>query len=438
MLRGYDYYAQGRLESYSWNHSRTILAASVKGSKYYAVTFSVEKGQLVYSCRCPSWTASTQCKHVICALLTTVNLLVPDAFRVATTRKTSQEELSQQLLQGSSASQEAPLPSPALPRFEVNLIDRQGQGSLAITNHGNVCQTFLGMPTELAILLRATQDPAWSVQEALRDFLKHHGQAFPIYFENSQGRILVEWAPSMTYTIKTELDVRGEEVTVAARSFRFGVAQGHAQLFMGMVVDLDAYKLAPIDNDLGWTLYDVLTENYHESDDMPSRIPLKRGIGKRGSTLLQRHKRTNGSETRPILSIPLQEFASLQIDLPTKDLFHMLRTVQFKIEGQDVDLVQSDLAEDIPMKRYRLTVMPEAWLVDTPLLEPNSASLVAECWQGSSFSGTSEQVFSLFPFLEQGASVSSGLRTKKRRAALYDTFFQLCCVKTPIGYQAAS
>ncbi len=431
VLRGYEYYTQGRLESYSWNHSRTILAASVRGSKYYAVTFSVQKGYLVYSCRCPAWTAPTQCKHVICALLTTVNLLLPDTFRVAATRKTSQKELSQQLLQGASASQAITQQAPILPRFEVNLVDRQGHGSIVITNHGNVCQTFLGMPTELAILLRATQDPAWSMQEALRDFLKHHGEAFPIYFENSQGRTLVEWAPSMTYTIKTELDVRGEEVIVAARSFRFGVAQGHAQLFMGMVVDLDAYKLAPLDNDFGWTLYDVLSEHYHESDDMPSPSPLKRRIGKLGTTSWQRHERANGSGTRPILSIPLKEFASLQIDLPTKDLSHMLRTVQFKIEGQDVDLVQSDLAEDIPMKRYRLTVMPEAWLVDMPLLEPNSASLVAECWQGTSFSGTSEQVFSLFPFLEQGASVSSGLRTKKRRAALYDTFFQLCCVKTP-------
>ena len=94
-------------------------------------------------------------------------------------------------------------------------------------------------------------------------------------------------------------------------------------------------------------------------------------------------------------------------------------------------LVQSDRAEDVFPKRYRLTVMPEAWLVDRPTLEPNTASLVAECWQGASFSGTSEQVFSLFPFLEQGMSVSSGLRTKKRRAALYDTFFRLCRVKTP-------
>lgn len=431
VLRGYDYYAQGRLESYSWNHSRTILAASVRGSKYYAVTFSVEKGQLVYSCRCPSWTASTQCKHVICALLTTVNLLVPDAFRVATTRKTSQEELSQQLLHGSAASQSVANPAPVLPRFEVNLIDRQGQGFIAITNHGNVCQTFLGMPTELAILLRATQDPAWSVQDALRDFLKHHGQAFPIYFENTQGRTLVEWAPSITYTIKTELDVRGEKVIVAARSFRFGVAQEHAQLFMGMVVDLDAYKLAPLDNDLGWTLYDLLSENYHERDDMPSRSALNRGLGKLKPPSWQRQERGIGKDTRPILSIPLHEFASLQIDLPTKESSHMFRNVQFKIEGQEVALVQSDLEDDFPAKRYRLTVMPEAWLVDMPLLEPNTASLVAECWQGASFSGTSEQVFSLFPFLAQGASVSSGLRTKKRRAALFDTFFQLCRVKTP-------
>ena len=272
VLRGYEYYVQGRLESYSWNHSRTILSASVRGSKYYAVTFSVEKGKLVYSCRCPAWTPSTQCKHVICALLTTVNLLVPDTFQVATTRKVSQEELSQQLLQGFSKSRGATKSPSILPRFALNLIDHQGQGSIIITNHGKVCHTFLGMPTELAVLLRATQDPAWSVPEALRDFLKHHGQAFPIYFENAQGRTLVQWAPSMTYIIKTVLDVRGEKVMVDARSFRFGVAQEHAQLFMGLVVDLGKHKLAPIDNDQGWSLYDVLSENFNEIEEKSSRL----------------------------------------------------------------------------------------------------------------------------------------------------------------------
>ena len=431
VLRGYEYYAQGRLESYSWNHARTILAASVRGSKYYAVTFSVEKGQLVYSCRCPAWTASTQCKHVICALLTTVNLLVPDAFRVPITRKTSQEELSQQLLQGASASQSVAESAPMRPRFEVSLIDHQGQGSIAITNHGNVCQTFLGMPTELAILLRATQDPAWSVQDALRDFLKHHGQAFPIYFENSQGRTLVEWAPSMAYTIKTELDVRGEEVRVAARSFRFGAAQEHAQVFMGMVVDLDSDKLAPLDDDQGWVLYDLVVEHYFGKEEMASERSLNSPTERRGTPSLPGDERSQWRDTRPIISIPVHEFAGLQIDLPTHDLARLFRTVQFKIEGQEVALVQTDLGESGPRKRCRLTVMPEAWIVDSPLIEPDTASLVAECWQGTSFTGPSEQVFSLFPFLEKGTSVAAGLRTKKRRTALYDTFFQLCHAKTP-------
>jgi non-specific serine/threonine protein kinase len=434
VLRGYEYYAQGRLESYSWNHSRTILAASVRGSKYYAVTFSVVSGELVYSCRCPAWTAATQCKHVICALLTTVNLLVPDTFQVATTRKTNQEELSRQLLQGKTSSQAATQLSPIHSQFELNLITRYGQSSIAITNHGKVCQTFLGMPTELAVLLRATQDPAWSVHEALRDFLKHHGKAFPIYFDTMEGRTLVEWAPSMTYTIKTEFDVRGENVTVAARCFRFGEAQESAQLFMGMVVDLGARKLAPLDDELGWVLYDVVSENIDDIEEIgvPPLSPIEKRIQRvEISPFDVFHKKTSGASTRPTLTLPIHEFASLQINLPQKGLAQLLRTVQFRIEGQEVSLVQCDHASQGPSIRYRLTVMPEAWSLDTPLVEPNLSALVAECWQGEYFSGTNEPIFSIFPLLGPGGSVSSGLRTKKRRAALYDTFFQLCRVKKP-------
>jgi superfamily II DNA or RNA helicase len=434
VLRGYEYHAQGRLESYSWNHSRTILAASVRGSKYYAVTFSVEKGELVYSCRCPAWTVSSQCKHVICALLTTVNLLVPDTFQISSMRATNRERLSQQLLKGCIESQTDVKPGTLQPRFEVNLVDRQGQSSIAITNHGKVCQTFLGMPTELAILLRATQDPAWSVQDALRDFLKHHGQAFPIYFENIQGRYLVEWGPSLTYTIKTELDVRGDVVTVAACCFRYGVVQEHARLFMGLVVDLGAYKLAPLDNDLGWAFYDVLADhldNHDVEDSMPSRTYIDRGVRNLGRPSLGSATGGRKLDARPMLTIPVNEFASLQIDLPTKDVSHMLRSTQFKIEGQDVALVEGKHASDGPPKRYRLTVMPEAWSLATPLVEANTCALVAECLQREHVSGTSEQIFTIFPFVEQGRSVSSGLRTKKRRAVLYETFFQLCRMSKP-------
>jgi hypothetical protein len=349
-------------------------------------------------------------------------------------RATNRERLSQQLLKGFTDPQADVKPVTLPPRFEVNLVDRQGHGSIAITNHGKVCQTFLGMPTELAVLLRATQDPAWSVQDALRDFLKHHGQAFPIYFENNQGRYLVEWGPSLTYTIKTELDVRGEEVTVAARCFRFGVVQEHARLFMGLVVDLGAFKLASLDNDLGWAFYDVLADHLNDDDEKDGRSRLTsidRGVRNLDSPSLGRAAGGRRLDNRPMLSLPVNEFARLQIDLPAKDVSHMLRSTQFKIEGQDVDLVQYKQAGHGPPKRYRLTVMPEAWSLDTPLVETNTAALVAECVQNEHLGGTSEQIFSIFPFLEHGRSVSSGLRTKKRRAVLYETFFQLCCMSKP-------
>ena len=429
VLRGFEYYSQGRLESYSWNHSRTILSASVKGSKYYAVTFFVEKGQLVFSCRCPAWTASTQCKHVICALLTTVNLLVPDTFKVAKASNSNQEELSRQLFHGKTASQ-VPTPFvPPPPQFEVNLRSFPGHTSIAITNHGKICQTFLGMPTELAVLLRATQDPAWSVPDALRDFLKHHGKTVPLYFENSESRTLVEWAPSMTYTIKTEFDIRGENIAVAARCVRFGEPQETAQLFMGMVVDADAGKLAPLDDELGWALYDVVADamtDIAELNDSSLRSHGRKFLRSEPSLVHERQQQRPRTSHRPTLSLPIYEFAGLQINLPQKGLNQLLRTAQFRMEGQEVALVQYDHMSQGPPRRYRLTIMPEAWTLDSPLVEPNRSALLAECWYGEFSSGTSESIFSIFPFLANVGSVSSSIRTKKRRAAIYDTFLQLC------------
>ena len=79
-LRGFEYYRRQRLKSYSWSGKETLLTAHVRGTRLYSVAFTAENGALFYSCDCPAWTASSHCKHVICALLTTVNLLSPHLF----------------------------------------------------------------------------------------------------------------------------------------------------------------------------------------------------------------------------------------------------------------------------------------------------------------------------------------------------------------------
>ena len=99
VLRGYEYYAQGRLESYSWDRTQTILSATVRGATQYLVRFGVHNGQLTFSCTCPVWTPESHCKHVICALLTTVNLLLPDTFRMPSSNATQRALLLRQLVE---------------------------------------------------------------------------------------------------------------------------------------------------------------------------------------------------------------------------------------------------------------------------------------------------------------------------------------------------
>ena len=44
VLRGFEYYAQERLTSYTWDRTYTTLAASVRGTSQYLVRFGLDHG----------------------------------------------------------------------------------------------------------------------------------------------------------------------------------------------------------------------------------------------------------------------------------------------------------------------------------------------------------------------------------------------------------
>ena len=435
VLRGYEYYAQGRLESYNWDRTHTTLAASVRGTSHYLVRFGLDQGQLDYSCTCPVWTPVSHCKHVICALLTTVNLLVPDTFRMASSNPLRHALLMKQLMGGAvnPPSQEQPVRS-LPPRFEITLMTRQGMSSIAITNHGKICQSLAGMPTELAVLYRATQDPAWSIQESLRDFLKHHGRDHALFFEHEEGRFPLEWAPDSIYTTKTELDLAGSTITIAARCLRFGEVQNNTHVCMGFVADLNTHKLCPLEHEGGWAVYDVLSANSQREHMIEPDDPLSRPL----TLVSNEHSREEGwgssehrpGRTRPAFSLPASQFAFLQFDLPLREKDRILRSVQLKCAGQEVGLPPICHPPDGPSYHYRLTLIQEAIPKNDSLLDLRTGVLRAECWLGANRGRPRGQIFRIFPFLERAKSVSSGLRAKKRRTLLYDTFFQLVSLHT--------
>jgi superfamily II DNA or RNA helicase len=432
VIRGYEYYAQERLESYNWDRTQTTLAASVRGATHYTVRFGVDNGHVMYSCTCPVWTPEFHCKHVICALLTTINLLVPDTFRMSSANTNRQTRLRGQLMGRAAIPQAYGKPASSVPpRFEIALVNSHGVSSIAITNHGTICQSIAGMPTEVAVLLRATQDPAWSIQEGLRNFLKHHGQSHALFFEHEDGRFPLEWAPDSLYTTKTELDIVGSNVSVAARCLRFGEVQTNTHACMGFVADLNAKKLAPLEHEDGWAVYDILLENSQREHviepDNPLSRPLAFASREHENEGWLRSDRRSG-KTRPPFTLPAERFASLQFDLSLHEKDRILRSVIFQCGGQAVSLSQPGASSDGLMYQYRLTVMPEAIPMDASVLDLRTGVLRAECWLGESRVRPNIQIFRFFPFLERAKTVSSGLKAKKRRLLLYQTFLELLCL----------
>lgn len=98
VIRGFDYYRRGRLEGYAWSPDRSTLTAYVRGTRLYAVACAADADVLTFSCDCPAWMPEWQCKHVVCAFLTTANLLSPTAFAFPGSARIPHDKLRENLL----------------------------------------------------------------------------------------------------------------------------------------------------------------------------------------------------------------------------------------------------------------------------------------------------------------------------------------------------
>ncbi|MDR4493170.1 MAG: DEAD/DEAH box helicase [Nitrospirales bacterium] len=435
VMRGYEYYAQGRLEAYSWDRTRTALSAIVRGSLRYTIRLMADDGMLAYTCNCPAWTQTDQCKHVICVLLTSVNLLNPDTFRMSHRSNISRRDLlERQLLAGGKATS-ASMPSLPIPaQFEVTLGTREGRGEVMITNHGVMCQSVLGMPAELALLQRSIQDPAWSTQEGLQNFLNHHGHRHPLFVETAEERIPVEWTPSTIYTTKTELNLVGQTVTITARCVRYGEMLESVHTIMGFVVDMTTHRLSPLEYEGGWQIFDLLYDQgrragfirHQDLLNSPltySKDPIAPGMhgGRSGD------KRQN--EARAPFTIPVQDFLQLQCDIPLPDKTRIFYGIALKVDGKDVPVPEPMELDQQSGYDYRLTLVRAKRASGDFLADQETAVLRAECWLGDSRTSPSAALFSVFPFMNQSTAVSSGLKARKRRTLLYDTLLTLWCLK---------
>src|SRR5262245_5159852 len=81
VVEGFQHHQEMRVESYVWKKEFSVLEANLRVRGAVAVSFSAANGRLNFRCNCHQWTPESNCAHVVGALLTTTNLLVPHLFQ---------------------------------------------------------------------------------------------------------------------------------------------------------------------------------------------------------------------------------------------------------------------------------------------------------------------------------------------------------------------
>jgi len=440
VLRGYDYFHQERLESFRWEHDRSYLTAVVKGTKRYAVEFSVVDDELNYICNCPAWTPSTQCKHVICALLTIINLLSPIHFKVPQHQPRRLEKLRAALLfDGSGTVHKPEVPASVDPSgsskpdaFELVIHLRDRIPELSVRNHGQRLYTLRGVPETLAYFIGDFYHSFPVHRDRLTQHLQSAGNRYPILFESEGESIEVKWEGFHCCEVHTELNVDGSHVTGRPVYVLDRAERKRVKVFWDYAVDLDRHVLVKVEEPNEWDfqarLYDEwmygleaveedrvfsLSKEYRFWDRILNRVESSWG-----------QRKTEIFERRP-LALPLRRMQALPIFIPTQHLPVMRQRLVLKVNGKQAPLSQKGDEPVLRPPRYRLVVSPIAEHPAPLTSTPRMAAIRAECWWGECYAPPHEPTFSFFTCLDRYRSLPAPLRAQKRKKVLREIFIRL-------------
>jgi len=446
VVRGYDYFHQERLESFRWEVDRTMLTAVVRGTKRYAVDFMIEDDELVHICNCPAWTSATQCKHVICALLTIINLLAPIHFKVARHQPRRLEKLRTALLFDGSGTFQKPRGSlplkPVAPEkpdnFELVIHLRDQQPELSVRNHGQRLYTLRGVPETLAYFIGDFYHSFPVHRDRFAQHLQSEGNNYPIIFEYDGEQMRLKWEPFHRCETHTELNVVDGQVTLKPLYVLDRVVKNRVKLFWDYAVDLERKVLVRVEEPNEWDLqamlYDewmyglealddehvfALSREYRSWERLMSRT--EQSFDPRKSAIFER---------RP-MTLPLRRVQALPMHIPIPHLEATEQRLVLKVSNVVTPLphVGDEPIRQVP--RYRLVAYPIKDPAAPPDVIPSVAALRAECWWGECYAPPHEPTFSFFTYLERYRSLPAPLRTQKRKKILGEIFLTLLTTAKP-------
>lgn len=432
VTRGFDYYQRRRLQRYEWSPDRSRLTAFVQGTRLYTVTFSVQDDALFGECDCPVWSPEWPCKHVLCVCFTTKNLLSPETFRLHRIEPLHHDTLRVALL-GERSSEDRPKTGAIAPaaRMELVIDATSGSPTLAIRLDGyKVTASFgwlprAGLPQKVAPLLTPYYgyQAGWG-EDPLLLYLTRHADSYPLVLETRSKTIPLRWEPSVKGISKTVLEVAGDQVHVRAACLVNGVELAEFLRFRTFVVDVNGGRLLRLADERGWAPFLAFQHGIGFAEPDVSAAGILGGEPRAVTWPDQSGLRLWQSRSRQMaVTLPLQEFQMVQLDVLQKQADRLLDDLILKINGdvqQPSALPETDTT-DQPMGR--LVLMPPSDQHD-----PSARyRLRAESRWQDRYVAPSASVFGAFPLLEQGRHPAL-LRAWKRKAVMMAAYLDLVAV----------
>ncbi|MEY4704005.1 MAG: hypothetical protein RL042_201 [Nitrospirota bacterium] len=434
VVKGYNYYQEQRLQHYVWSQDRTTLTAQVEGTRLYEVVFSIGDGFLAASCDCPAWDPSGLCKHVLCAYFTTKHLLSPEMFRLPGRQQSELSWLRAELL--GSIQEPARAPGAPLARaarkgsaYEIVIDTRHLHPQLLIHKNGVPLSGGWGadIPSELVPLLNASWFLSGFGEDPLLHYLRVHEKPYPIVLVSGHESIPLHWNQSVKCRSKTEIDLVGGQIRVRAVCLADEVPLERIVRFRTFVADLSGGRLLYLKDEQGWDLFrslrqrfkggEPLFDPYADFDAGFRAVPLSGQSG---------YGRWASADEEMEFTLLLEEFQAAQIEVAHKQINRIVRDLILKVAGQEVSVPRPALPITGDALSCAMILKPPSGDEDLP---PGSWTLQAQCCRGDARFAPSVSTFGFIAALEQGRAVSSSLRSQKRKAVLYDTFFSLLAVR---------
>ncbi|HDH05804.1 MAG TPA: DEAD/DEAH box helicase [Nitrospirae bacterium] len=387
LMQGFDYYKKNSLQGFKWDKEFSSLTAQVYGYRHYAVKFSQPGNKLSLSCNCSEWTPQTQCKHVICAIITIKNIFQPASFRYPSQDMEHRNSMSASFFSTAAASPEPDKPDE--PAGYSIILEPGSSGTEAYVMNCNKRVHFYdrGIPRELKPLV---SDRLYSLYYFKR-YLRDYGNEYPIILKTGGKETSVEFDGSLSYSCKTEIDTKKNYVTV--RKVCLDKDREIRNFFVenDLLINLDDGKIGYLNETAGWSLWHNLLDFNGYDDDFTVEMP------------------------KESFRIPAGRFKKIQIVFPSQPEDKTLPDdLIIRAGGNECEITEAT-------HTYRATV--------TRAKEESGFFVIkAECSLNGLIQSPSFNLFDFFSLIDY--ELSGSLRANKRREFLYKAFFGMISAKT--------